>query len=495
MARSAYRIRPRCNGKPQLTTNNFACYIEPIATWLAHPAAPAMPLSKITTPDSPALAELCDKLAAAGADLDRTGRWPAEQLRWCGEAGVFEWFMDPRWGGQGWSDEQTVRGYLALASACLTTTFILTQRTGACRRIAGCENEALKERLLPGLVSGQLFATVGISHLTTSRRHLGKPALTAEETSTGFRLDGLSPWVTGAAAADAIVVAAVATEKGEPTDRELLIVVPKDAPGLSVADPLPLVGLSASSTGPVHLKGVELSRDWLIAGPVPNVMQSGIGGSTGGYETTALAIGLAQAALELSGNRSGPPTRDPVAARRPHRRTRAIAKRPTIGCAWRRRLLQGVAPPASQHVRPPGNPGGPLRRKRNRLCRGSPGRPLVPRGFVLPGLELPAARRQRQPLRIGRNPRLEHRPHALSTNRFPDQPHPSAQLPDHQSTALLSVRPTKPLEGWLKEVLKRSADRVDIRSARGINCRCRLLSARNRNQRILLGRCEDEGWR
>ena len=259
--------------------------------------AAAMPISKITTPDSPALAELCDKLAAAGAELDRTGRWPAEQLRWCGEAGVFEWFMDPRWGGQGWSDEQTVRGYLALASACLTTTFILTQRTGACRRIAGCENQALKQRLLPGLVSGELFATVGISHLTTSRRHLGKPALTAEETSSGFRLDGLSPWVTGAAAADAIVVAAVATENGQPTDRELLIVVPKDAPGLTIADPLPLVGLSASSTGPVYFKGVEISRDWLIAGPTPNVMQSGIGGSTGGYETTALAIGLAQAAL------------------------------------------------------------------------------------------------------------------------------------------------------------------------------------------------------
>src|SRR5262249_11217680 len=61
----------------------------------------------------------------------------------------------------------------------------------------------------------------------------------------------------------------------------------------------PLVGLSASSTGPVYLKGAEISRDWLLAGPTPNVMQSGIGGTTGGYETTALAIGLAQAALDF----------------------------------------------------------------------------------------------------------------------------------------------------------------------------------------------------
>jgi alkylation response protein AidB-like acyl-CoA dehydrogenase len=258
-----------------------------------------MPLAKITSPDDPALSELCAQLAAAGADLDRTNRWPAEQLRWCGEAGVFEWFMDPRWGGQGWNDEQTVRGYLALASACLTTTFILTQRTGACRRIAGCTNEPLKQCLLPGLASGDLFATVGISHLTTSRRHLGRPVLTAEETSIGFRLDGLSPWVTGGAAADAIVFAATVVENGSATDRELLVAVPKDSPGLVAAEPLALVGLSASSTGPVYLRSVEVSLDWVIAGPAPNVMQSGLGGTAGGYETSALAVGLAQAAIDL----------------------------------------------------------------------------------------------------------------------------------------------------------------------------------------------------
>jgi alkylation response protein AidB-like acyl-CoA dehydrogenase len=258
-----------------------------------------MSFAKITSPDDVALGELCARLADAGAELDRSGSWPAEQLRWCGEAGVYEWFMDPRWGGQGWDDEQTVRGYLALAAASLTTTFILTQRSGACRRIAECENEALKERLLPGLASGELFATVGISHLTTSRRHLGRPVLTAEETATGFRLQGLSPWVTGGAAADAIVIAATLVEKGAATDRQLLIAVPKGAPGLVVDDGMQLVGLSASSTGPVQLTDAEVSREWLIAGPAPNVMQSGVGGNAGGYETSALAIGLARAAIDF----------------------------------------------------------------------------------------------------------------------------------------------------------------------------------------------------
>ena len=166
--------------------------------------------------------ELVRQLAELAIELDREPRWPAEQLRLCGEYGVYEWFLDPAWGGQGWNEEQVVRGYLALSAACLTTTFIITQRTGACRRIAGCENERLKQRLLPGLASGELFATVGISHLTTSRRHLGKPVLTAEAIAGGFRLNGMSPWVTGGAAADVIVLAATLVEDDEPTDRQLL---------------------------------------------------------------------------------------------------------------------------------------------------------------------------------------------------------------------------------------------------------------------------------
>jgi alkylation response protein AidB-like acyl-CoA dehydrogenase len=253
----------------------------------------------IKSPESHELRHLCDQLHTLAVELDRAPCWPAEQLRLCSEYGVYEWFVDPRWGGQGWNEEQIVRGYLALSAACLTTTFVITQRTGACRRIEGCQNQSLKERLVRGLARGELFATVGISHLTTSRRHLAKPVLTAEAIPGGFRLDGMSLWVTGGAAADVIVLAATLVERGEATDRQLLIAAPTDSHGLVVAEPLPLIGLTSSSTGPVHLSGVEVSDDWVIAGPMPNVMSGGLGASTGGYETSTLAIGLAKAAIDF----------------------------------------------------------------------------------------------------------------------------------------------------------------------------------------------------
>jgi alkylation response protein AidB-like acyl-CoA dehydrogenase len=228
-----------------------------------------------------------------GGELDRTGNWPAQQLRLCGDAGVYSWFVPRHWGGQEWSDADVTRGYLRLSAACLTTTFIITQRTGACLRIVGSNNQQAKERLLPGLVSGDAFATVGISHLSTSRRHLAKPVLEARETPNGYTLSGFSPWVTGAGHAQTIVTGAVL-----PDGQQILVALPTDLAGVTIPPPAQLVGLSASHTGEVRLDNVKLAREWLLAGPSENVMQSGTGGGTGGLQTSTLAVGLTHAAIE-----------------------------------------------------------------------------------------------------------------------------------------------------------------------------------------------------
>ncbi|PQO47179.1 acyl-CoA dehydrogenase [Blastopirellula marina] len=241
----------------------------------------------IRQPNDPQLDLLCEQLHQLAAQET----WPAASLAACGEAGVYRWFLSAENGGFGWSDADVVRGYLKLSAACLTTTFIITQRTGACRRIAGSGNEGARQSLLPDLASGATFATVGISHLTTSRRHLAKPVLGASLDGDGFLLDGYSPWVTGGVYADTLVVGATL-----PDGRELLAAVPGDAPGVSAEPPADLVGLTGSATGMVKFSQVRISSDDVLAGPVENVMKAGVGAKTGGLETSTLAIGLAMAA-------------------------------------------------------------------------------------------------------------------------------------------------------------------------------------------------------
>jgi len=186
-----------------------------------------------------------------------------------------------------------VRGYLRLSAACLTTTFILTQRTGACQRIIGGASDAARQRWLAGLISGDIFGTVGISHLTTSRRHLAQPVLQAREVAGGFVLDGYSPWVTGADRAQVIVLGATLAD-----GRQILVAVPTNLPGVSTPPPARLVGVSASRTGQVHCDGVSIGHEWLLAGPAENVMRTGVGAGTGGLQTSTLAAGLAGAAID-----------------------------------------------------------------------------------------------------------------------------------------------------------------------------------------------------
>jgi alkylation response protein AidB-like acyl-CoA dehydrogenase len=268
---------------------------------------------RIETPDDAALDELCQRLADHAGEMDRTGNWPTEQLRLCGEYGVYRWFLPAEWGGVEWSDLDVIRGYLKLSAACLTTTFIITQRTGACRRIANCGNEAIKAELLPDLAEGHTFATVGISHLTTSRRHLARPVLSAKESDDGYVLDGFSPWVTGAAHADSIVTGATMDD-----GRQVLVVVPMDAAGVSAREPEQLVGVSASATGAVDMHNVRIPARLLLDGPIENVMLQGTGAGPGGLQTSTLAIGMASAAVAFIEGESEkrPELAEPAAALR-----------------------------------------------------------------------------------------------------------------------------------------------------------------------------------
>jgi alkylation response protein AidB-like acyl-CoA dehydrogenase len=245
---------------------------------------------------APSVELFCDSDFAALADLaeaaDRRSEWPAASWDVVRRARVFGWSIPTHHGGQELDGAALLFGFEALASACLTTAFILSQREAAVRRIRDSGRDDLCRELLRPLACGGRFATVGLSQLTTSRQH-GGPALLVVETAAGFLLDGVMPWVTGADHADHFVTGGVL-----PDGRQVLLVLPADAPGVSVGPPMDLAALAGSRTAEVRCSHVTVDRHWLLAGPVENVFKSGSRGGTGGLETSCLALGLAGAAID-----------------------------------------------------------------------------------------------------------------------------------------------------------------------------------------------------
>jgi alkylation response protein AidB-like acyl-CoA dehydrogenase len=121
---------------------------------------------------------------------------------------------------------------------------------------------------------------------------VAKPVLQAVPRATGYLLNGYSPWVTGASAADLFVVGA-SLEDG----RQILLGVPRILNGVQVPPPAELMALEASQTGQVEFRDVEVPLSCLLQGPEPNVLQRGTGAGTGGLQTTTLAVGLARSAI------------------------------------------------------------------------------------------------------------------------------------------------------------------------------------------------------
>lgn len=242
-------------------------------------------------PDQFVSVDLLQRLQAAAGEVESVNRWPAQQLHWLAQAGVLGWVIPQEFGGSDVSAVDLMRGYQSLAQACLTTTFVLTQRNGACSRLAGCDNDFLKSEFLPELAQGNLFATVGISHLSTSRQHWKQPTVRATLSGGRYRLDGEVPWVTGAPRADLIVTGGSLAD-----GRQVLIALSTNRPGITVGPPVELLALSSSQTATVRLDAVDVEERFLVAGPIERVMQSRAGG-TGSLATSALALGLAARAL------------------------------------------------------------------------------------------------------------------------------------------------------------------------------------------------------
>lgn len=235
------------------------------------------------------LDEAVDVLEKQAAQADAVPVWPEASWHALRRSGVLGWIIPREFGGSGLDPLELLEGYQRLASACMTTCFLLSQRDSACRRLRDSGHEALCRELLPVLASGQRFATVGLAQLTTSRQHV-RPVLTARLDGDGVRLDGVMPWVTGAPHADYFVTGVVLDD-----GRQMLLVVPRDAAGLSVGPPMELMALQGSLTAEVRCRDVRLESRWILAGPAERVLAGGRG--AGGLETSGLALGLAKSAI------------------------------------------------------------------------------------------------------------------------------------------------------------------------------------------------------
>lgn len=223
--------------------------------------------------------------------VDATTTWPATSIAACAHAGVLAGFVPADLGGDAWTEEAIASAWLELSGACLTTAFVMTQFATAIRLVGLMPDREAAREVLSAVSSGSRTVTLGISHLTTSHQHLGRPTLAVTPRDGGWRFDGFSPWVSGAARCDHIVTG------GRMADgAEIVALVDREWSGLHVEAPARLLALDGSLTSTVRYDRVQVPADRVLVGPQIDAARNAMRGGGRSVHSSALALGLAREA-------------------------------------------------------------------------------------------------------------------------------------------------------------------------------------------------------
>lgn len=236
-----------------------------------------------------------ERLSQRAQDIDIAGRWPRKNIEDLANCGALTWSVPKQYGGTGLSQIQLHRRYEQLASVCLTTALILTQRDAAlefliCAATAPASGPQCR-KLLSRLARNQIFASIGIAQLTTSGQHQNGGVVAVQHGGI-WRISGIIPWSTGAGHCD-YIIAGARTETGD----QLLFILRMKQPGVRIISPEPIAVLNAGNTVAIKLKGVAIKLEDILAGPSPNALAVRNKYRRFSLNTCILPLGVAAGAL------------------------------------------------------------------------------------------------------------------------------------------------------------------------------------------------------
>jgi alkylation response protein AidB-like acyl-CoA dehydrogenase len=152
--------------------------------------------------------------------------------------------------------------------------------------------EEQKARWLPALASGERLGAFSLSE-TQAGSDLAAMSARARREGAAWRLDGDKRWVTNGARAGLVVVFAGTGERGVGA----FLVTPEDE-GFRAGAPEQTLGLRASQTVPLELRGVRLDADRLVGDARAGLRYALEAVDVGRIGTAAQAVGIGRSAME-----------------------------------------------------------------------------------------------------------------------------------------------------------------------------------------------------
>ena len=240
-----------------------------------------------------------DNIAPRAAEWDKTGHFPAAELKGLAGLGCYGVAVPAEWDGAGLD-------YLSLslileeiaAGDGATSTVVSVNNCPVCSILMGWASEAQKERWLRPLARGDMLGAFCLTE-----PHVGSEASGLKTTATRdgdhYLLNGVKQFITSGKNGDVAIVMAV-TDKAAGKKGISAFIVPTATPGYTVARLEDKMGQHASDTAQILFENCRVPAENLIGeeGQGLKIALSGLEGGRIGIASQA--VGMARAAFEAA---------------------------------------------------------------------------------------------------------------------------------------------------------------------------------------------------
>jgi alkylation response protein AidB-like acyl-CoA dehydrogenase len=243
---------------------------------------------------------MTEEVAQLVDEHEKARRFPTEVVRRIGELGWLGINVPERWGGAGMDTLAYAIAVEEIGRVWGSLGLIVAAHTSlGCGPLLIAGTDEQRDRFLPPLASGAMLGAYGLTE-PMAGSDAGGTRTTARRDGGDWVIDGQKRFITNAGQAGLYILTARTGSNDDGSAQISAFIVPADSPGFSVGRLEEKMGLHASATGELQLDGVRV--------PAANLLgEEGAGFKSflkvldgGRISIAALALGLAQAALDAA---------------------------------------------------------------------------------------------------------------------------------------------------------------------------------------------------
>ncbi|ABS74202.1 acyl-CoA dehydrogenase [Bacillus velezensis] len=241
-----------------------------------------------------------NEIAPKAHEVDQSAVFPIDTFKKIGELGLLGIPFPEEYGGAGGDTISYAAAVEEIGKACGSTglSYAAAVSLGASPLYYFGTEQQKQEHLIP-LASGKALGSFGLTE-PNAGSDAGGTQTKAEKKGGDYVINGEKCWITNANYARTVIVTAVTGKNSAGKPIISALIVPTDTPGFTITNPYDKMGVRGSDTAELVLEDVRVPADNLLGDPEKGFKQFLYTLDGGRISIAALAVGIAQGALEAS---------------------------------------------------------------------------------------------------------------------------------------------------------------------------------------------------